>query len=91
MDWLSSAYHALGDYHTALAVARAGLHDVPGYLHLENDEAWALAALGDTAATDSLARGWLARAPGTTPFPASRSSASRWSFGPTAGPSRPGG
>ncbi len=69
LDWLSAAYHALGDYRSALAVAREGLRDVPGYLHLENDEAWALAALGDTAAADSLARGWLARSAGDHAFP----------------------
>jgi TolB-like protein len=69
MDWLADAYHGLGDYRSALAVAREGLRDVPGYMHLENDEAWALAALGDTAATDSLARGWLARPPGDHAFP----------------------
>jgi hypothetical protein len=69
MDWLAGAYHALGDYRLSLAVAREGLRDVPGYMHLENDEAWALAALGDTLATDSLARGWLARPPGDHAFP----------------------
>jgi tetratricopeptide (TPR) repeat protein len=42
---------------------------VPGYMHLENDVAWALAALGDTAAADSVARGWLAQPPGDHGFP----------------------
>jgi TolB-like protein len=69
MDWLAEAHHTLGDYRSALAVAREGLREVPGYMHLENDEAWALAALGDTVATDSLARGWLARPPGDHAFP----------------------
>jgi len=69
MNWLSDAHRALGDYRSALAVAREGLREVPGYMHLENDEAWALAALGDTAATDSLARGWLARPVGDHAFP----------------------
>jgi tetratricopeptide (TPR) repeat protein len=69
MDWLSSAYRGLGDYRSALAVAREGLREVPGYMHLENDEAWALAALGDTVAADSLARGWLAQPPGDHGFP----------------------
>jgi hypothetical protein len=69
MDWLAGAYRMVGDYRSSLAVAREGLRDVPGYMHLENDEAWALAALGDTAATDTLARGWLARPPGDHAFP----------------------
>ncbi len=68
MDWLAEAHHGLHDYRSALAVAREGLREVPGYMHLENDEAWALAALGDTAATDSLARGWLGRPPGDHAF-----------------------
>jgi tetratricopeptide (TPR) repeat protein len=69
MDWLADAYHTLGDYPLALAVARAGLRDVPGYMHLENDEAWALAALGDTAEAERLGRGWLDRPTGDHAFP----------------------
>jgi tetratricopeptide (TPR) repeat protein/TolB-like protein len=69
MDWLSSAYRAVGDYRSSLAVAREGLRDVPGYMHLENDVAWALGALGDTTAADSVARGWLAQPPGDHGFP----------------------
>jgi protein kinase-like protein len=65
LDWLADAYHTLGDYRSALAVSR----EIPGYMHLENDEAWALAALGDTAATETVARGWLARPPGDHAFP----------------------
>ena len=36
---------------------------------LENDAAWALAALGDTAAAESLAADWLDRPPGDHGFP----------------------
>jgi hypothetical protein len=63
MDWLAEAHHALGEHREALVVARRGLLAVPGYLHLENDEAFALAALGDTAEAARLADGWLARRP----------------------------
>jgi serine/threonine-protein kinase len=61
MDWLAAAHHALGEYGEELAVARRGLVAVPGYLHLENEEAFALAALGDTAEAAGLADAWLAR------------------------------
>jgi len=69
MNWLAGAYRGVGDYRSSLEVAREGLRNIPGYLHLEDDEAWALAALGDTTATDSLARGWLGRPPGDHAFP----------------------
>jgi hypothetical protein len=69
MNWLAGAYRGVGDYRSSLQVAREGLRNVPGYMHLEDDEAWALAALGDTTATDSLARDWLGRPPGDHAFP----------------------
>jgi tetratricopeptide (TPR) repeat protein len=69
LNWLAGAYRAVGDYRTSLEVAREGLRNVPGYMHLEDDEAWALAGLGDTAAADTLARVWLARPPGDHAFP----------------------
>jgi hypothetical protein len=63
VDWLAAAYHAVGDHRRELATAREGLRAYPGYLHLENDEGFALAALGDTVAAESVAVAWLARRP----------------------------
>jgi hypothetical protein len=64
VNWVAGAYHDLGEYRQELAVARGGLTGVPGYHHLELDEASALAALGDTAKAAQLADAWLARPPG---------------------------
>jgi len=63
VDWLAEAYHAVGDHLRELATAREGLRAYPGYLHLEDDEGFALAALGDTVAAESLAVAWLSRTP----------------------------
>jgi TolB-like protein len=60
-NWVASAYHALGEHQRELTVAREGLGEAPSYVHLEVNEAAALAALGETAAAESLAGSWLDR------------------------------
>jgi tetratricopeptide (TPR) repeat protein len=65
LDFLAGAYHGVGQYERQLATARGGLRDVPGYAHLESNEAIALAALGRAEEAESLAVAWLTRrAPG---------------------------
>jgi TolB-like protein len=90
LDWLAGAYHAVGDHLRELATAREGLRAYPGYLHLENDEGFALAALGDTAAAESLAVAWLSRTPDEHAFSGQQAEcvALELSAHGSAGPSR---
>jgi serine/threonine-protein kinase len=58
-DWIALAYHALGRHAEELEIARHGLREAPGALHLVVAEASALAGLGRGAEAESLATSWL--------------------------------